>query len=777
MRRDRMSREVVWAFLATAVLVFLGPVAGIAPVASAEDLPPGTWMWSGNLATARGFAPAVLLADGSVLTAGGSNGSTYFASAERWNPSSRTWSSAGSIGQPAVGQVASILPNGKVLFAGGTDDMSYYRFGDVYDPVARTWTKTPAMAHAHAYAAGATLTGGNVLVIGGYDGGGSLLTTAVDVYSAAAGTWSAGPKLPGGAGRFAMTATTLGNGTVLVAGGNNGATDSTAALTTVVTYSPGTGWSAANPMKTARFDHASARLGDGRVLVAGGSDGTGKALATAEIYDPNTGQWTLTGSMLAARFGLTLSTLADGHVLAVGGYSSASSPALASAELYDPKTGHWAATGPLAEGRRYQSATVLSDGRVLVVGGHGSGQDAYLASSELYTPPEPPLVYSPTTFYPIAPARILDTRSGNGLSGAFRAGIPRMLQVTGRGGVPDGAAAVTGILTVTKPTTEGWVAIGPIATSAPGSSTLNFPAGDNRANNVTVALDAHGRLAAVYIPNGAGTTQLIFDVTGYFMADDKGATFKTLAPSRLLDSRNGTGVSRATFKTGVARTFQVTGHGGVPAEAVAVTGNLTLVRPSAGGWAFVGPSIPADPTTMNCSTVNSPAGDIRADGVTVALGTGGTLSAVWVGSKGSTADLVFDVTGYFVHGLGGAHFVPMEPARLVDTRYKLPFAGPIRTGVPVTVAIAGRGGIPSSATGISGNLTVTGQTYQGYLTISPKLTGDATTSTLNFPAGDNRANGFDVSLATTGTVSVVYVATATSSTTQFIIDVTGYFTP
>jgi hypothetical protein len=195
------------------------------------------------------------------------------------------------------------------------------------------------------------------------------------------------------------------------------------------------------------------------------------------------------------------------------------------------------------------------------------------------------------------------------------------------------------------------------------------------------------------------------------------------------------------------------------------------------GWAFVGPAIPANPATICCSTVNAPAKDTRADGVTVALAPGGILSAVWVGPAGSTADLVFDVTGYFVQGLGGAHFVPMEPVRLVDTRANLPFMGPIKSGVPVKVPIAGRGDIPVTAAAISGNLTVTAQTYAGYLTVSPVPTGTSSTSTLNFPRGDDRANGFDVSLAPDGSLSVVYQAAIQSSTTHFVLDVSGYFIP
>jgi len=215
----------------------------------------------------------------------------------------------------------------------------------------------------------------------------------------------------------------------------------------------------------------------------------------------------------------------------------------------------------------------------------------------------------------------------------------------------------------------------------------------------------------------------------------------------------------------------------VPNGALAVTGNLTLITPSSKGWAFVGPSIPANPDTLNCSTVNAPAGDIRADGVTVKLATGGKLSAVWVGTAGSTADLVFDVTGYFLQGTTGSKFVPLDPTRVVDTRNGLPFKGPVLRATPATIAIVGHGGVPVSATGISANLTVTEQTYKGYLTVAPHLVAGVVPpiSTINFPTGDNRANGFYVRLYQDGSLAVDYEAGRAGSTTQFIIDITGYF--
>ncbi len=83
----------------------------------------------------------------------------------------------------------------------------------------------------------------------------------------------------------------------------------------------------------------------------------------------------------------------------------------------------------------------------------------------------------------------------------------------------------------------------------------------------------------------------------------------------------------------------------MPAEAVAVTGNLTVTSQTAAGYVFLGP----DPTpTPSSSTLNFPLGDSRANGVTVALGAGGSLSATYLAPAGKSTDLIFDVTGYFV---------------------------------------------------------------------------------------------------------------------------------
>ena len=351
-------------------------------------------------------------------------------------------------------------------------------------------------------------------------------------------------------------------------------------------------------------------------------------------------------------------------------------------------------------------------------------------------------------YVPITPLRVLSSRDGIGLIGPFSSNVPRTFAVAGVGNIPGNADAITGNLTVTGQTAAGYVALTPTETANPASSTLNFPLGDNRANNVTIALSPGGTLSAVYKAAVGRHVNVILDVTGYFLSGS-GQHYFTTVPTRILESRSSLGAP--TFHANVAQTFAVQGVAGIPAEATAITANLTVTGQTKAGYVSLTPTLDNSPST---STINFPVGDTRANGLTIPIGPNGNVSAVYRAASG-TANLILDVTGYYSAGSGGPAptsgpllFHPLNPGRRIDTRQPLG-GGNTGNGLsgaqgtePRSVGIGLHFGVTSTAVAITGNLTVTGQTAAGYVSVTDaaEVPPVLKTSTINFPLGDNRAN-------------------------------------
>lgn len=136
------------------------------------------------------------------------------------------------------------------------------------------------------------------------------------------------------------------------------------------------------PLNAARGNHTTTALPDGRVLVAGGTDGP-SVLNSAELYDPLARSWSKTGSLRSPRAGHTATLLPNGTVLVAGGYADASSTgAVRSAEIYYPDSGRWLPTGVMTSSRQAHAAVLLPDGNVLAAGGYANG--AYLSAAELF---------------------------------------------------------------------------------------------------------------------------------------------------------------------------------------------------------------------------------------------------------------------------------------------------------------------------------------------------------------------------------------------------------
>jgi hypothetical protein len=215
-----------------------------------------------------------------------------------------------------------------------------------------------------------TLPNGKVL-IAGYD---------AELFDPTLGHFSLTGSM--GQSRSYATATLLPNGKVLIAGGDVGGSGSSSALL----YDPSTGlFSSTGPMTQGRRMHEATLLSNGMVLITGGeADASGQtSLASCELYNPSTGNFFSTGSLLITRSGHTATLLPSNKVLITGGYSIGGATGyLASAETYDPTTSLFSYTSSMQRAKDDHAATLLSNGQVLIAG--GADYNSRLANAELY---------------------------------------------------------------------------------------------------------------------------------------------------------------------------------------------------------------------------------------------------------------------------------------------------------------------------------------------------------------------------------------------------------
>jgi len=297
-----------------------------------------------------------------------------------------SWTQAASMTVPRASAIM-ISGNGKAMVIGGftVPGSSATKSVEVYDFATNTWSFAASMNSPRALAAGVLLNKNTILVAGGAKPGGLEALSSAELYNISTNTWTLTGNMTTARGEEGMIL--LPNGEVLVAGGYN----STGSLNTAEVYNPTTGtWSSIASMNVARAGVVLMPVtinGQFEVLAIGGNDiATNQAIASAELYNPAKGTWTMTGSMHSPRVSFIAARLSNGEILVAGGTTSfgSSGQFLSSAEVYNPATGTWTLIAPMNVARDNAAAATINNGHILVAGGFNSS--GILASAEYFDP-------------------------------------------------------------------------------------------------------------------------------------------------------------------------------------------------------------------------------------------------------------------------------------------------------------------------------------------------------------------------------------------------------
>jgi hypothetical protein len=243
----------------------------------------------------------------------------------------------------------------------------------------------------------------------------------------------------------------------------------------------------------------------------------------------------------------------------------------------------------------------------------------------------------------VVPARIFDTRDGTGKLGP---GQSIDVQVAGAGGVPlAGAEAAVLNVTATSATEPSYLIAYPSGSTRPTASNVNFTAGATTPNRVMVKLGTGGR---VTIANGAGWVDVVVDVGAWYTdatAVSAGGRMTALAPSRILDSRDGTGTAGALAQAS-AKIIQVAGRGGIPSMTsatppTAVILNVTVTNGTAPSYLS---AYPGDAPRPGISDLNWTPARTVPNLVVVKLAADGTIT---IYNAMGSVDVVGDSMGWF----------------------------------------------------------------------------------------------------------------------------------
>lgn len=298
----------------------------------------GYWEEVGALSIERVLTLSALLNDGRVIAAGGTANGIIYKTTEIYNPITKIWSTTNDLNYPrwdASKPHSVVFSDGKVLVAGGEYNGNPINTSEIYNPINGAWSQVDSLNTSRVYGVLAPLPGDKALMATGGLGGGLRSTTA-EIYDPNIDTW-----------------TYTGNLTI----------------------------------GRQLEDTSYALLHDGRILIAGGGSNFKFAEDTAEVYDPSSGIWAMTGPMPFEFNHGTITTLSDGRVLIAGSLRQVNPnfDVLDSAAIYDPATNQWSSVSPMPDPRNQHDAILLEDGNVLIFGGFDANLN-YYSSTYIYNP-------------------------------------------------------------------------------------------------------------------------------------------------------------------------------------------------------------------------------------------------------------------------------------------------------------------------------------------------------------------------------------------------------
>jgi subtilase family serine protease len=366
-------------------------------------------------------------------------------------------------------------------------------------------------------------------------------------------------------------------------------------------------------------------------------------------------------------------------------------------------------------------------------------------------------------FVPVTPCRVVDTRSGSGpfAGPELAAGASREFDIPQSGcSIPSSAVAYSLNVTVIPNAGLGFLTLWASGQTQPLVSTLNSD-GRVKANAAITPAGANGGVS-VYVSDA---TQMILDIDGYFVPKGTASAlaFYPVTPCRLVDTRNGTGPLGGPFLAGgSSRAFPLkSGNCGLPASAQAYSLNVTAVPKSTLNYLTLWATGQPQPLA---STLNATTGAVAANAAIVPAAANGDIS-VFVSDS---SDVVLDVDGYFAApGSGGLALYTVPACRVLDTRSSSGlFNGDLQVAAGPSACAP-----PSTAEAYVLNATVVPSGGLGYLTLWPAGQTQPTVSTLNAVDG-----------AITSNMAIVptyngNIESFSSSSTQLILDISGYLAP